>query len=184
MRLDGDRIFLRPFGRRDASQLLDVRLREREFLDPWEPVRDEAFYTLAGQRTTIDRLAAEARAGAGAAFGVFEPNGGDLVGFVHLSGVARGPAQTAFLGYWIVESRNGRGYATEAVRLAVGHGFGELRLHRIQAGVMPRNAGSLRVLEKAGFRREGIALRYLQIAGVWEDHVILAVTSEEWPRAS
>ncbi|MDX6512499.1 MAG: [ribosomal protein S5]-alanine N-acetyltransferase, partial [Gaiellaceae bacterium] len=105
----------------------------------------------------------------------------ELVGFVHLSGLARGPAQTAFLGYWIAQAANGRGYATEGVRLVVGYAFDRLRLHRVQAGVMPRNAGSLRVLEKVGFRREGLALRYLQINDVWEDHVILAVTAEEWP---
>lgn len=174
---------LRPLEERDAPQLLDIRVRERAFLEPWEPVRDESFFTLRGQRETIERLAAEQRAGAGAAFGLFERETDALAGFVHLSGVARGPAQTAYLGYWIAQAANGRGYATEGVRLVVGYGFDRLQLHRVQAGVMPRNAGSLRVLEKVGFRREGVALRYLQINGVWEDHVILALTAEDWPVA-
>ena len=102
-------------------------------------------------------------------------------GAAQLSGISGAPFANAHLGYFVSEAHNGRGYATEAVRQAVEHAFAELGLHRVQAAVMPRNTASIRVLEKAGFREEGLALRYLKIAGVWEDHTLFAVTLEEWP---
>jgi [ribosomal protein S5]-alanine N-acetyltransferase len=108
---------------------------------------------------------------------------GAIVGMIQLSSVSRGVWENATLGYWVAESRNGRGVATEAVAQAVAFAFGRLGLHRVQAGVMPRNLRSLRVLEKNGFRHEGVAERYLRIAGRWEDHAILALTFEEWHRA-
>jgi len=89
--------------------------------------------------------------------------------------------QNCTIGYFVDQSRNGRGYATEAVGLASGFAFGEGGLHRVQAAVMPRNAASIRVVEKNGYRFEGLARRYLQINGLWEDHNIYAMTAEEWP---
>ena len=89
------------------------------------------------------------------------------MGRVALNEVVRGVFGNAYLGYFVDEAVNGRGYATEAVRRTVRFAFDELRLHRVQAAVVPRNAGSVRVLEKAGFREEGYAERYLCINGVW-----------------
>jgi [ribosomal protein S5]-alanine N-acetyltransferase len=103
-----------------------------------------------------------------------------IVGMTQLSPVHRGPWRNANLGYWVAEDRGGRGHATEAVHRTVAFAFEQAGLHRVQAAVMPRNEASIRVLMKNAFRREGVAERYLQIAGVWEDHVILAITSEEW----
>jgi ribosomal-protein-alanine N-acetyltransferase len=94
--------------------------------------------------------------------------------------VVLGAWHNATIGYFIDETHNGRGLATSAVRLVCKFGFEGAGLHRIQAGVMPRNASSARVLEKVGFRREGLAKRYLFIAGVWEDHDIYALTTEDW----
>jgi len=103
-----------------------------------------------------------------------------IIGRISLGGVLRGAFQNAYLGYWIDAEMQGRGLMTEAVRATTGFAFGGAGLHRLQAAVMPRNAPSLRVLEKAGYRREGLAQRYLCIAGTWEDHVLLAMTAEEW----
>ena len=96
--------------------------------------------------------------------------------------IAPAPFESAYLGYSVSERHNGRGYATEAVRQVLAVAFEELGLHRVQAAVMPINLASIRVLEKAGFREEGLALRYLQINGVWEDHKLFALTAEEWRR--
>ena len=96
--------------------------------------------------------------------------------------VQRGVFQNAYLGYWCDVDEQGRGLTTECVRAMVTFAFGPLGLHRVQAAVMPNNPGSLRVLDKVGFRREGLAERYLQIAGAWADHVLLATTVEEWAR--
>jgi ribosomal-protein-alanine N-acetyltransferase len=79
------------------------------------------------------------------------------------------------------ESKQGQGLMTEAVVAAVGFAFDGLDLHRVQAAIMPRNRASQRVVEKVGFRSEGLAQRYLCIAGAWEDHLLFGLTSEEWP---
>lgn len=102
------------------------------------------------------------------------------MGRVALDNVVLGAWHNATIGYFIDEQHNGRGLATSAVRLVCKFGFEDAGLHRIQAGVMPRNAASARVLEKVGFRREGLAKRYLFIAGAWEDHDIYALTTEDW----
>ena len=129
----------------------------------------------------MERAEAEREAGVAYGFAIVEGSSPrPIVGIVTLSMVVRAAWQNGNLGYWVLESRGRRGYATEAVRLVLAFAFDTLALHRVQAGVMPRNLRSIRVLEKNGFRREGLAERYLRIAGRWEDHVIFAITSEEW----
>jgi [ribosomal protein S5]-alanine N-acetyltransferase len=171
-------IYLRRLEVADAEALLEMLLRDRAFLDQWEPTRPEGFYTLEKHQKRLELLEGDENF---ADFGIFLAAGDELVGRIQLSGISRGPFENAYLGYFVSERHNGRGYATEAVRQVVDAAFGELGLHRVQAAVMPRNLGSVRVLEKAGFREEGFAPRYLQIAGVWEDHKLYAVTAEEWP---
>jgi ribosomal-protein-alanine N-acetyltransferase len=169
-------IAIRPLVADDAAELLEVRRRNRAFLEPWEPLRDELFYTLPGQEVNV----ANAIRGRdeGRAYPFIVVHEGAIVGGVNLNGIVRGVFQNAYLGYWIDEAVGGRGFATEAVRQAVAFAFGEGGLHRVQAAVMPRNTASIRVLEKAGFREEGLALRYLRIAGAWEDHRLYAITND------
>lgn len=157
-------------------------MANRSFLAPFEPVRDVSFYTVDGQLDALLRAEAERAAGAAYAFAIVEIGAGrnPIVGMTHLSSVHRGAWLNANLGYWVARGSGGRGYATEAVRRTVGFAFDLAGLHRVQAAVMPRNEASMRVLTKNGFRREGLAERYLQIAGEWEDHAIMAITSEEW----
>ncbi|HEU4480279.1 MAG TPA: GNAT family N-acetyltransferase [Actinomycetota bacterium] len=178
-RLEGRRCSIRPLVKRDAIALLDVRVQNRAFLEPFEPRRQESFYTLDTQRRQIDLAQQQWDEDLGFAFGVFGPRDG-LIGRVALSNVVRGAWQNATLGYFVVESECGRGIATEAVGLAVRFAFADAALHRVQAGVMPRNRASARVLEKNGFRHEGMSPRYLNINGVWEDHEMYALTAEEW----
>jgi ribosomal-protein-alanine N-acetyltransferase len=99
---------------------------------------------------------------------------------VSLGNVQRGPFQSAYVGYWIDEAAAGRGYIPEGVVLMLRYAFDELRLHRIEAAIVPRNAPSRRVADKLGLRDEGVARRLLQIRGVYEDHVRYAITAEEW----
>ena len=169
-------ISLRPVQASDAQALLELRVRNRDFLAPWEPVREESYFTLEAAELAVAEQQAARTADRGYAFGIFAP---ELVGWANLSAVVRGSFQNAYLGYSVDESANGRGYATAAVREATRLAFAELGLHRVQAAVIPRNAGSIRVLEKAGFRREGYAQRYLLIGGAWEDHILFARTSDE-----
>ena len=135
---------------------------------------------MQGQREEIERAQDDARRDHRYAFGVFLSSNDELIGRVALSNVSRGAWQNATLGYYIDQAHTGRGYATEAVRLTLEFAFEQAGLHRVQAAVLPRNEASRRVLEKAGFLREGRSTKYLQINGIWEDHEMFAITAEEW----
>jgi ribosomal-protein-alanine N-acetyltransferase len=173
-----DPVGIRPLVLADAEELLELALRNRSHLEPWEPRKDEAWYTLEGQRAALQRAEEFREAGRGYRFAIVA--GDRIAGAVGLNEVVRASFQNAYLGYWVDGSSTGRGYATEGVRLTVRFAFEEAGLHRVQAAVMPRNGASIRVLEKVGFRREGQSLRYLRIAGTWEDHFLFALTREEW----
>jgi len=172
---------IRPTDPSDLDELLELRLANRDHTGPWEPSRDPGFYTRAGQGLELDLDAQAWAAGTAYAFAVLDAGEGDrLAGRVALANVVRGAWQNATLGYWIDGSRGSRGHATRAVRLVLAFAFEHAGLHRVQPAIIPRNVRSSRVAEKAGFRREGRAERYLRINGVWEDHDIWALTAEEW----
>ena len=116
--------------------------------------------------------------GTGFGFGIFVD--GRFVGEITLSSIQRGPLQSAFIGYWIDEAVAGQGLMPEAVVTMLQYAFESLRLHRVEINIIPRNAASRRVVEKLGLRFEGIAERYLEIDGAWEDHARYAITAEEW----
>jgi ribosomal-protein-alanine N-acetyltransferase len=103
-----------------------------------------------------------------------------FAGEVNLNGVVRGAMQSGTIGYWIDEAKAGNGYMSEAVLVLAKFAFDELRLHRVEVCIIPRNAASHRVVEKLALRHEGIAERFLEINGVWEDHVRYGFTIEEW----
>lgn len=154
-----------------------MMVRNRGFLEPYEPARASSDFTLPGVRASIAELAAARDAGVAYPFCIRA--GGVLVGRITLSQVFRRAFRNCYLGYFVAEEHNGRGYATAAVTLAVDFAFDTLGLHRVQANVMTKNPRSARVLDKAGFRKEGLALDYLQIAGRWEDHEMYAITVED-----
>lgn len=180
--LEGRRLRLRALTPADFEQWREVRLRNESWLTPWEPralpgrpdvVRDQrAFSSRCGAR------AREAQFGTGYGFGIFV--GGTFAGEVNLSSVQRGPLQTADVGYWIDRDQAGNSYMPEAVVLVTRFAFEDLALHRLQVAIIPRNFRSRRVVEKLGLREEGLALRLVEINGVWEDHLRYAITAEEW----
>ena len=97
-----------------------------------------------------------------------------------MSSIQRGPFQSGVIGYWIDEALAGRGLVPEAVVVTLRFAFEAISLHRVEIAIIPRNTASRRVVEKLGIREEGIAQRYLEIDGVWEDHVRYGITAEEW----
>ena len=182
IRLFGRRVMLRPLVGSDFMQWSEVRQRNREWLLKWEPMRipgtpdpavdREAFAVRCSARERERQL------GAGYGFGIFVE--GRFAGEMNLSSVQRGPFQNAYVGYWIDSACAGQGYTPEALVVAAQFAFETIRLHRLQISIIPRNSASRRVVEKLGIRCEGIAVRYLEINGTWEDHMRFAVTSEEW----
>lgn len=181
--LTGPRVLLRPLVAADHDQWRGVRERSKEWLEQWEPLPE-----LGAPDPVADPEAFRARCGAwdrqrqfdtAFGFGMFLLDG-TFVGEVSLGSVLRGPFQSCFIGYWIDEARAGHGYVPEGVALAIRYGFDTLGLHRMEAAIVPRNTKSRRVAIKLGLREEGVAERFLQIRGVWEDHVRYAITYEEW----
>ncbi|MCU1374595.1 MAG: putative acetyltransferase [Actinomycetia bacterium] len=182
LELYGRRVQLRPLAASDFDAWREVRTRGRDWLVKWEP------RPLPGQPDPIeDRRVFAARCGArdrerqlgsGYGFGIFV--NGRFGGEINLSSIQRGPFQNAYVGYWIDEALAGHGYIPEAVVVLFRFAFEELALHRLQVAIIPRNQPSRRVADKLVLREEGIAIRYLEINGVWEDHVRYAITAEEW----
>ncbi|MDA8285115.1 MAG: GNAT family protein [Actinomycetota bacterium] len=182
LELIGRRVLLRPLVVSDFEAWREVRRRSRDWLVRWEP------RPLPGQPdATTDRRVFAARCGArererqlgtGYGFGVFVE--GRFSGEINLSSVQRGPYQNAYVGYWIDEAMAGHGYTPESFIVVARFAFEDLALHRLQASIIPRNTASRRVAEKLGLRNEGTAIRYLEINGVWEDHIRYAITAEEW----
>ncbi len=180
MQLEHEGIEMRPLRAEHAEALLQLRLDNRDYMQIYEPIRPDHYWTFETQREMLEQGEQSFQAGTGYVFGMFTLDTGQLVGRIELSGVARGPFQNASVGYFVDQQHHGRGYATSALGWVTNYAFQEAGLHRIQAGVMPWNQPSQRVLEKARFRKEGLAERYLYINGKWEDHVLYAVTAEEW----
>ena len=178
----GRRVVLRPLVASDFNAWREVRRRNEGWLTKWEPSR------IPGQPDVVEdkdafavRCSArqrERQLGTGYGYGVFVD--GNFGGEINLSSVQRGPFQSAYVGYWIDEKLAGNGYTPEAVVVLLRLVFDELHLHRVQIAIIPRNSASRRVVEKLKVREEGVALRYLEINGDWEDHVRYAMTIEDW----
>ena len=158
----------------DVPALVRLYRENQEFLAPWEPVRDDDFYTVDGHRAVVE--SALARYEQGSAYPCVILNAaGTVAGRVNLNEIVHGAFQSANLGYWVSQADSGRGLATAAVREIVAVAFGTLGLHRVQAGTLLHNHGSQRVLERNGFTRIGFAPAYLKIAGRWQDHLLFQV---------
>lgn len=160
----------------------EVRRRNRAWLTKWEPSRPLGAPDVVEDRGAF-ALRCHARErewqlGSGYGFAVFV--NGNVAGEINLNSVQRGAFQCAYLGYWIDEARAGQSYTPEGVLLVVRFAIEQLGLHRVQISIVPRNSASRRVVEKLGLRSEGLAVRYLEINGTWEDHIRFAITSEEW----
>jgi ribosomal-protein-alanine N-acetyltransferase len=161
----------------DASALAELVTLNREFLAPWDPIRPDSYFTVDGQLQTIEE--ALARYAEGSAVPHVIVDRGEVAGRVILSNIVRGPFQSCNLGYWVGAPHRGRALATAAVRDIMRLAFGDLHLHRIEAGTLLNNLASQRVLERNGFSRFGIAPGYLKIAGRWQDHVMYQALSTD-----
>lgn len=160
----------------DAPVLAELHRANREFLAPWSPERDPRHYTTDGQRRAIAGALAQHEKGTTLPQVILCD--GAVVGRVTLSDITTGTFASCHLGYWLSQSHNGRGLATAAVAETLAIAFGELGLHRVEAGTVPHNGRSRAVLERNGFVRFGYAPSYLKIAGAWQDHVLYQVLNE------
>ena len=176
----GDGLLLRAPQMSDFPQWSQLREASRAYLTPWEPIWPSDDLTRAGFRRRLRRYTEDALADRAYPFLIFREVDGALVGGITLANVRRGIVQAGTVGYWTGEPYAGHGYMTTALRLLLPTLFGELNLHRVEAACIPSNAASVRVLEKCGFVREGLARRYLCINGVWQDHLLFGMLHEDF----
>lgn len=172
-RVHGSGLYLRAPLLSDYDEWARLRTESRAFLEPWEPLWPADDLTRLAYRRRIRRYAEEIQSDS--AYPMFVFTSSDvLVGGLTLGLVRRGVSQACTLGYWMGARYAGRGIMTEAVKTVSRFAFGELGLRRIEAACLPINGRSIRLLEKAGFTHEGLARRYLCIAGEWRDHLLYA----------
>lgn len=155
-----------------AELAVDYYKRNREFLEAFEPVRDEKFFSLEHQREIIKQEMLQWEEKTAFHFYIMPVRQPDrIIGMIGLNNVVWNAFCSAFLRYKLDKDFLNRGYMSMAVEMVTRYAFEELHLHRIEANVMPRNKASLRVLEKNQYMNEGTAKYYLKINGVWEDHI-------------
>jgi len=178
----GRQVYLRQPAMGDYSAWAELRALSRQHLTVWEPLWTRDELSRSAFRRRLRQYQREMREDQGYAFLAFREGDAVLLGGLTISNVRRGVAQSASVGYWMGLPHVRHGYMTDAVRAIVPFAFGTLGLHRLEAACLPHNAPSARVLEKAGFRREGTARRYLKINDVWQDHDLYALLHDD-PRA-
>jgi ribosomal-protein-alanine N-acetyltransferase len=180
------RVGIRPLRLRDAGAWSEARIRNEHWLRPWEgrppQRRDPSWqerHSPSAFAAMLRTLRRESKQGRCLPFAVTYD--GDLAGQVTVSNIVRGAFESASVGYWVDRRLAGRGVIPEALAMVVDHCFDTAGLHRIEANVRPENTASRRVVEKLGFREEGLHPRFLYIDGDWRDHLCFAVTADDQP---
>ena len=176
-RVGGAPVILRPLRGRDRREWEDLRAENVDWLRPWEATSPERQVTRLAFRQLVRQFDREASEGRLQPF-VIETEG-RLVGQMHLFGIAWGSFRSASAGYWVAKSVAGQGIMPLALAVACDHAFIGLGLHRVEVNIRPENTASLRVIEKLGFRDEGLRRRFLHIDGEWRDHRSFALTTED-----
>lgn len=175
----GGSVFLRVPQMSDFSEWAELREQSRDFLVPWEPAWTSSELTRSSFRRRLKYYARDLREDLGYAFFLFDNQNDTLLGGLTLSNVRRGVTQACTLGYWIGAPYAGKRNMTAGVTAVIPFVFDTLRLHRLEAACLPNNESSLRLLERTGFKREGLARRYLKINGAWQDHITFALVEDD-----
>lgn len=176
-----ERLILKVLDETYAEQVLDYFLRNREFLEEWEFKHPDDFYTIESRRQQLGRDYKDFEENRALRLWIFKKEDNvqnRIIGTIAFNSMVWGAFLSCFMGYKLDKDELNNGYITEALREGIDIIFNEYGLHRIEANIMPKNARSLRVAEKLGFYNEGLALKYLKINGLWEDHIHMVLRNE------
>ena len=174
VRIQTERMILRLPAMQDHAAWVRTRRDSEEFLKPWEPIREGEMNSRAAFKHRVRWAAKEAEAGRACPLLLIRREDNQVLGALTLDNIRRGPARAGTIGYWIGKDFARQGYMEEALLALVNYAFTALDLSRLEAACLPENAPSRSLLEKAGFKYEGVAQSYLQIAGRWRTHVLYA----------
>jgi ribosomal-protein-alanine N-acetyltransferase len=173
-------LILRSLTINDAEEFFHFRKRNAEFFKPWSPTYPVDYFSPDYHIKNLAQIESDVLKGVLVQFGVYQQTyQKKMIGSVVFSNIIMGPFKSCFLGYRIDKDELNKGYATEAIIAGSKYMFNEKELHRIEANIIPRNIASIKAIEKAGFIYEGISKRYLNINGVWEDHMHYVLLNSE-----
>ena len=170
---------LRPLWGDDFERISRYERVNRRHLQPWEPLRDEEYFTTGNAKARVEQQVNNMHAGNALCFLLLEPESREVLARCNYTNIVRGVFQACHLGFSLAESAQGRGLMKKTLQVTNRHCFEQLGLHRIMANHLPRNVRSERLLESLGFEKEGHARAYLKIAGVWEDHTLRSLINPE-----
>lgn len=162
----------------DGDAVLAFRLRNRQFLAPFEPLRDDSYYTPDGVARHLAQQAQMMAESRSVNWLIWDKDCHQVIGVINFSNIIAMPFNACYLGYSLDSAYQGRGVMSAALNLAIDEMFIKVGLHRIMTNYLPDNHKSAKVLARLGFAKEGYAKAYLQIAGQWQDHVLTALTNE------
>jgi ribosomal-protein-alanine N-acetyltransferase len=175
-----ERLILKILDKTYAQLILDYYYKNKSFLEQWEPLRDEEFYTKEYHENQLNNELINIENGNSHRLWIFKKNDNTkVIGSIGFSNIVRGAFLSCNLGYKLDNDEINKGYITEAIQKGIHIMFNDFGLHRIEANIMPKNKASLRAVEKLGFYNEGLAYKYLKINGQWEDHIHMILLNDK-----
>jgi ribosomal-protein-alanine N-acetyltransferase len=176
-RIITERTVIKLLEPQEANLMARYRVENKSHLTEWEPTRSQQFYTEHFWQAQLLAAIREFRLGASLCLVILDRDENEVLGVCNYTNIIRGTFEACHLGYGLAEKHQGKGLMFESLTHTTRYVFDEMRLHRIMASYLPRNSRSGALLERMGFEVEGKARKYLKINGVWEDHILTALTN-------
>jgi ribosomal-protein-alanine N-acetyltransferase len=178
--IETNRLILKRCEESFATIILEYLIKNRDFFKPWIPKQEESFYTLEKQIEILKAKKKSFEEEKELKFYIFKKDDeSKIIGELEFSNIIKGAFLSCYLGYKTDKDEINKGYMFEALKSSIEYLFKNIKLHRIEANVIPRNAPSIFLLEKLGFEKEGLSKKYLKINGVWEDHLHFVFLNEQ-----
>ena len=177
--IESERLYLRLPLRKDFENWVLLRKKNEKFLNIWEPKKTDYFYSLRNFKSRVNWCKRNFKNKKSVSLLIFLKKDDTLIGGITIDNIRQGSSQSASLGYWLAEEFVRNGYMTESMNKIIDYGFKDLNLSRFEAATLPENEPSRKLLEKLGFKYEGVAQSYLKIYGKWRNHIIYSKLRED-----